>query len=80
MNKAIRVISLVLGGLIGGYCGYWLGHWAGWSVDADWPFTIGGGTGAILTSMALSVLGVWLVAVVLRQSDRRATARTTSSR
>jgi hypothetical protein len=53
----VRVLVMVLGGLIGGYAGYWIGHLAGWSTDADWPFKIGGGTGAILLSIALAVAG-----------------------
>lgn len=65
MSRTYRVIVMVLGGLVGGWLGYWLGHWAGWSADADWPWRIGGGTGAILTSIALAVLGVLLAGAAL---------------
>jgi MFS family permease len=61
MHRTFRVLLMVLGGIVGGYFGYWAGHWAGWSVDADWPWRIGGGTGAILISMGLAVVGVLLV-------------------
>ncbi len=69
MSKTYRVLWMVLGGVVGGYVGYWIGHLAGWSTDADWPFEIGGGTGAILMSMALAVLGV-LIAGLLTRSGR----------
>lgn len=60
MRKTFRVLLMVLGGIVGGWAGYWIGHVAGWSTDADFPWTIGGGTGAILMSMGLAVLGVLL--------------------
>jgi len=47
----VRVVVLVLGGVVGGYAGYWIGHLAGWSSNADWPWNIGGGTGAILSRL-----------------------------
>ena len=58
MRKTFRVLIMVGGGILGGYFGYWIGHLAGWSRDADWPFKIGGGDGAILMSMGLAVVGV----------------------
>ncbi len=58
MKRTYRVLLLVLGGVIGGYFGYWIGHLAGWSTNAAWPFRIGGGVGAIATSMVLAVVGV----------------------
>jgi hypothetical protein len=58
MSKTYRVLWMVLGGVVGGYLGYWLGHLAGWSTDADWPFKIGGGNGAIALSIGAAVLGV----------------------
>jgi hypothetical protein len=61
MSKTVRVLWMVVGGVVGGYVGYWLGHLAGWSTDADWPFKIGGGQGAILLSVGLAVLGVLIV-------------------
>ena len=60
MRQSLRVLCMVLGGILGGWAGYWLGHVAGWSVDAEWPWHIGGGTGAILLSMGLALLGVLL--------------------
>lgn len=65
MRKSLRPLLMVLGGIVGGYLGYWVGHLAGWSTDADWPFQVGGGTGAILTSIAGAVLGVLLVMALL---------------
>jgi hypothetical protein len=64
-NRVTRVLAMVLGGLVGGYAGYWLGHLAGWSTDAEWPFRVGGGTGAILLSIGLAVLGVLVVRMLL---------------
>lgn len=58
MRKTFRVLIMVSGGILGGYYGYWIGHLAGWSRNADWPFKIGGGDGAILMSMGMAVVGV----------------------
>lgn len=66
MNKTYRVLLMVLGGIMGGYFGYWIGHLAGWSTDAQWPFKIGGGDGAIAMSMGLAVVGVLIVRGPLR--------------
>jgi hypothetical protein len=66
MRKALRVIFMVFAGVVGGYVGYWLGYLAGWSTHADWPFQIGGGTGAILMSMAMAVAGVLVAGGLLR--------------
>lgn len=52
---------MVVGGIAGGYVGYWLGHLAGWSRNAEWPFDIGGGAGAIALSMCLALVGVLVV-------------------
>lgn len=71
MGNSARVLSMVLGGLIGGYLGYWLGHAAGWTTDAEWPFHVGGGTGAILLSIGMAVLGVGLVRLVLGPTPPR---------
>jgi hypothetical protein len=64
MIKAVNIILVVLCGVVGGWLGYWAGHALGWSVDATWPTSIGGGTGAILMSMGMAVLFV-AVAVLL---------------
>jgi hypothetical protein len=61
MSKSYRVVWMVIGGIVGGYLGYWLGHAAGWSTDAEWPLKIGGGTGAIVLSIGLAVVGVAVV-------------------
>jgi hypothetical protein len=66
---------LVLVGIVGAYIGYWLGHFAGWSRDAEFPFRIGGGDGAILLSIGVSFLSVmgalwWLVARPLQRERR----------
>jgi hypothetical protein len=71
MHKVVRVLLMVLGGLIGGWGGYWLGHLAGWSVDAQWPWQIGGGTGAVLLSIGLAVAGVLLVDLLFWLAARR---------
>ena len=65
MRKTYRVLLMVLGGVVGGWVGYWLGAAFGWSTNAQWPWRIGGGTGAILLSMAMAVLGVVLVATAI---------------
>ncbi len=67
MNKTYRVLWMVLGGIVGGYLGYWLGHLAGWSTNAEWPFKIGGGAGAILTSIGLALVGVLVVGRLTRR-------------
>jgi len=61
MLKTHRTLWMVLGGIVGGYLGYWIGHLAGWSTDAEWPFKIGGGSGAIAISIGLAVLGALMV-------------------
>jgi hypothetical protein len=66
LSNTYRVLWMVLGGVVGGYFGYWIGHLAGWSTDADWPFKIGGGTGAIAMSIGLAVLGVLIVGGLTR--------------
>lgn len=60
MKGAWHVIYLVICGVVGAWAGYWLGHLAGWSENAKWPGQIGGGTGAILLSIAMAVLFVVL--------------------
>jgi uncharacterized membrane protein YeaQ/YmgE (transglycosylase-associated protein family) len=65
MNNGVRVVILVVFGIVGAWAGYWLGHLFGWSEDADWPRQIGGGSGAILLAIALSVAAVLIGALVL---------------
>lgn len=65
MRKSFRVLAMVVGGVVGGWIGYWLGYALGWSTDAQWPWRIGAGTGAIVLSMAMAVLGVLLVGAVI---------------
>jgi Zn-dependent protease with chaperone function len=67
----LRVVTAVIVGIIWGWGGYWLGHLAGWSTDADWPTTIGGGTGAILLSIGLAVVGSLVTIGVLTWWSRR---------
>lgn len=71
MSKSARVVWMVVAGLLGGYLGYWLGYLAGWATDADWPFTIGGGAGAIALSTVLAVAGVLLVGLLTGRSSTR---------
>ncbi len=84
MSRTSRVLWMVLGGLVGGYLGYWIGHLAGWSTNAEWPFQIGGGGGAIALSIGLAVLGVLAAAGVLElvtaRSVRRLRARGTPTK
>jgi hypothetical protein len=75
MRKGFRVLLMVVGGIVGGWAGYWIGHAFGWSTNADFPWTVGGGTGAILMSMALAVVGVltvglWLMIPPIRTERR----------
>jgi hypothetical protein len=65
MRAWIIVVLMVLAGIVGAWVGYWIGHFAGWSENAVWPLTIGGGTGAIVLSIALSFLSVWAVGLWL---------------
>jgi hypothetical protein len=71
MHRAFRVLFMVLAGIIGGWGGYWIGHLAGWSVDAEWPWEIGGGTGAVLLSIGMAVAGVLLVDLLFWLATRR---------
>lgn len=74
MKSWVRVLWMVVGGFIGAYAGYWLGHLLGWSSDAQWPFKVGGGTWAILLSIAMSVLGVLLVRILVGPPHDRASS------
>ncbi len=65
MRRALNVIVMVIFGIIGGWAGYWIGHAAGWSENADWPGSIGGGTGAILLAIGMAVLFVWLAGLAI---------------
>ena len=65
MRKTLGVLFLVFCGVVGAWVGYWIGYLAGWSEDAHWPGTVGGGTGAILLSIALSVLFVVIAGVLV---------------
>ena len=75
MVKAIDIVIVVLCGIVGGWIGYWIGYAAGWSVDAEWPGQIGGGTGAILMSIGVSVLAVALAAAVVFLAPQRGVRR-----
>ena len=75
MSKSTRVVVTVLAGIIAGWCGYWIGHWFGWSSNADWPTSLGGGAGAIILSIALAVGAVlavgWPLGVMTRMGRAR---------
>ena len=62
MRRVLRILFLVVCGCVGAWVGYWIGHLAGWSQKAEWPGKIGGGSGAILLSIGMSVLFVILAA------------------
>jgi len=65
MSRVLRVVLIVIFGIVGGWAGYWIGHAAGLSTNAEWPTRIGGGTGAILLSIGLSVAAVVLAWALL---------------
>ena len=75
MVKALNIVIVVLCGIVGGWAGYWIGYAAGWSLNAEWPGQIGGGTGAILMSIGMSVLFVALAAVVVFSVPQRGVRR-----
>jgi len=75
MRKAPSILFLVLCGAVGAWAGYWLGHLAGWSRDADWPGRIGGGSGAILLSIGMSVLFVVLAGLLIFLTPQRGVRR-----
>ena len=56
--KAIRTAGFVLIGVFAAWDGYWIGHALGWSRNAEWPWSIGGGGGAIALSIGMSVVAV----------------------
>ncbi len=56
--KAIRIGGVVLIGLAAAWGGYWTGHAFGWSENADWPWRIGGGGGAILLAAGTALAAV----------------------
>ena len=65
MRRALSVVIIVIWGIVGGWGGYWIGHAAGWSENADWPGSIGGGTGAILLSICLAVVFAWMAGLAI---------------
>lgn len=84
MRAWVMIVLLVLVGIVGAWVGYWIGHFLGWSRDAEFPLRIGGGDGAILVSICLSIGSVWaalwwLLAWPL-QRERRLLARGTPGR
>jgi hypothetical protein len=58
VSRVWHVAYLVVTGIIGGWVGYWIGHAAGLSEDAEWPWHVGGGTGAVLLSVVMAVVFV----------------------
>jgi MFS family permease len=71
MRGVVIVLVAALAGIVGAWVGYWIGHALGWTTDAVWPWQIGGGDGAILLSIGLSVLSVAVVGGVLVALPRR---------
>jgi hypothetical protein len=65
MRKTLNVLIMVLCGVVGAWAGYWLGYLAGWSENAEWPGKIGGGSGAILLSIGMSVSFAVLAGIVV---------------
>ena len=79
MRRTLSVLFLVFCGVVGAWVGYWIGHLAGWSQDADWPGRIGGGSGAILLSIGMSVLFVFLAGALVFRTPQRAVRRVLES-
>ena len=79
MRRTMNIMFVVFCGVVGAWAGYWIGHAAGWSENADWPGTVGGGTGAILLSIGMSVLCVFLAAVVIFLVPQRGVRRVLES-
>jgi hypothetical protein len=75
MWRAVNTVFAIVCGIIGGWVGYWIGHFAGWSTNADWPAHIGGGTGAILLSILLALIGVAVAAAIMSVGPYRRTRR-----
>ena len=79
MSKPTRVVVTVVAGIIAGWCGYWIGHWFGWSSNADWPVSLGGGAGAIMLSIAFAVVAALIVGRSLGVITRTARDRHSST-
>ena len=65
MRRPLNIAVVIVGGLAGAWIGYWLGHAVGWSENAEWPWTFGGGRNAILLAFGMSVLFVAVAAAVI---------------
>lgn len=63
MKAWVIVLILVAIGIVGAWVGYWVGHALGWTTNAEFPLTIGGGDRAIGLSILFSfgsvMLGAW---------------------
>ena len=79
MIKVLNITVVVLCGVVGGWLGYWAGHALGWSENAEWPQSIGGGTGAILLSMGGAVLFVGLASLAVFFVPQRSVRRVLES-
>jgi hypothetical protein len=71
MRRLLIMVAYVFSGVIGAWIGYWVGHALGWSTNAEWPWSIGTGTGAILLAFGMSVLFIVAAAVLLTFSSGR---------
>jgi hypothetical protein len=65
VRRVVNIILVVLCGIVGAWVGYWIGYAAGWSENAEWPWAVGGGSGAILLSIGTSVLFVLVAATAV---------------
>ena len=75
MKAWMIVVVLIVVGVVGAWAGYWVGHAVGWTTDAVFPLTIGGGERAIGLSILVSfgsvvAAGGWLVARPIRRTRR----------
>lgn len=65
MRRPLNIAVVIVGGLIGTWIGYWLGHAAGWSKNAEWPWSVGGGTGAMALAFGMAVLFIAAAAALV---------------
>ncbi|MEZ5125816.1 MAG: DUF3592 domain-containing protein [Thermoleophilia bacterium] len=65
MRSVRKWVVLIASGVVGAWIGYWIGHAAGWSTNATWPWSIGGGKGAIAAAFFTSVVFITAASVLV---------------
>lgn len=58
VRRTLILIFIIICGMVCGWGGYWIGHRLGWSENAEWPGQIGGGTGAMVLSVVVAIIGI----------------------